>query len=185
MTIREFLDLHSGEYVKIGFGSCFVYCDRITPETSKKLEIISENYLNQFKDTRLEADNRIQNYLSEGRAKYIERRTIAQNSVYNRLKIEAKTFNKPFKFKRITPEEYGKMYDQCLKDAEQMRKRAERDILEFVPFLDAEISEIYPSITESALIVLSKNNRHVNGRFWTVKEYKKECLKAKEEEENT
>ena len=184
MTIKEFLDENKGINVKIGFGSCFVYCGTITPETSERLETYSDYYLEQFKNTRSEADTRIENYLTEGRARYIERRMIAQNSEYNRLRIESRAFNRPFKFKRVPAEDFGLMYDKYLNEAEQMRKRAEKSILRFVPFLDAEISEIYPSITEPALIVISKNNRRVNGRFWTIKEYREECLKAREENGN-
>ena len=185
MTIREYLKDHSGEYVKIGFGSAFVYCDKITAETPKKLEELTEVYLEQFYATREEASNRIENYLSEGRNRYIERRMIAQRSEYNHLRIEAKVFNRPFKYKKISSAEFGRMYDQYLNDAEKMRKKAERAILKFVPFLDAEVTELYNSLTEPAMIILSKDNRRVNGRYWTVKEYREECLKEKLEKENT
>lgn len=185
MKISDFLEEHKGEYVKIGFGSCFVYCDKITDKTPKALTILSENYLEQFKATREEADNRIANYLSEGRANYVERRMSSQRSEYKRFQIEARVLNRPFKFKRISEEGFGRMYDQYLNDAEQLRKKAEKSILKFVPFLDAEIAEIYPSISEPATIIISKNNRRVNGRYWTVKEYREQCMKEQMENGNT
>ena len=186
MKIKDFLKEHEGEYVKIGFGSAFVFCDRITPETEKILQGISTEYLIQYHASRVECENRIRNYQTKGREKYIEERLIQQNSEYNHLRIEARIFNRPFKYVKKPPEFFGNLYDKYIKDNQSQLKRAEKAIMKFVPFPEAEISEIYLATTEPAAIIISKENRSVSGRYWTIREYKESlCTKEKEEKGNT
>lgn len=72
-------------------------------------------------------------------------------------------------------EAYKEKYENLLKikkGSKMMLDKYKKWLKEFVPFLDAESKDIYPSEYDGSVIFISKDNQFIDGRYWDIFEYK-------------
>lgn len=174
MTVREALNGHKGEIIKLGADAGFIYCD-INDETTEQTL------------TKLDANNVIQIKISLKRTlDYIGR----FNEIWTRKKqnklaeYEEETEKRLKKGKepKCTKEELLERLEQLkLKDFKQkttyaQRLQARQD--KYIPFLDREVREIYKACYGETIILFKGLE---SGDYWTVKEYRDATKGVKDE----
>ena len=173
MTIGEVLKANIGKEVRIGFGSCFVYCDTVTDKTFKELCNISGRYFELFEETRYRARMNVKTLEESGENAYVERYLKMQRENKARAIQEARAFRRPVYFNEKPRKYFIEQYKKELQNANALYKRADKAINKFVPFLDADATEVYSSITDFATIIISKDNPRVIGQYWSSDEYRR------------
>lgn len=164
MTIREIISANIGRQIRIGFASSFVYADTASEDTFKEMEIITKHFHDVFNTQLKYLNYALNDLLKKGEEKY----------VVEMLERQEKEHTKRFE---------ANYYRQMYRDEIASRKKSiagyQFAVDNFVPFLDAEVSETLEALDEDALVVISKDNKRVIGAFWFCDEYRRAKAKGK------
>lgn len=159
MTIEKAIAENMGEQVKIGFGSSFVYCDRVTRETIDIMAKLSDEYLERLKLSLKGTLSRFRGLINKGEETFIQ----------EMISKEDREHVKPHHTWDWWSLEYYRRIGNVARHIEKLKVSIDK----YVPFLEAKVHETYPSIDEDALIIISKDNPCVVGSYWTIDEYRR------------
>lgn len=172
MTVREEIQKHMGNHIKLGFGSGFVYCDVVTENTEAEIIEWEGYYLGNLEKSLAGLLKKYEEVKRLGVEAWIENEIIMMQSKKDAdARIEAieydkdvviNTFNEAKERRRL------RNYAEAL-PGKITSKRSE--IRNFQPFLGREVKEVYKSIViEDCTIIIGKG-KTVNGAFWDNDEY--------------
>ena len=159
MNIEKALSENMGRQVKIGFGSSFVFCDKVTKETFDVMANLSDEYHERLKSSLKVTLSRFRSMVVKGEEVFIQ----------ENIAKEDREHVKPHHSWDWWSLEYFRRIGNIARHIEKLKLSIEK----YVPFLEAKVSETYPSDYEDALIIISKDNPCVVGAYWTVEEYKR------------
>ena len=163
MTLKEAIKKYQGYNVRIGAASAFIYINKCSRSTYKSIERLSEKEyerLATFRDDNIaHRDNFVE--IWDKRAEARLKKVITDNK-YSIGKVLDKL---------------EKMYKKIDHDIKADRKQTEHNIERYtdrydnyIPFLEREVKDVYPSDLNDDIIILFKGEE--NGDFWDEQEYK-------------
>lgn len=166
MKLREAINSHKGDRVKIGSSSSFVFCGLVDDGITKNLEEIAQ-YEMQRKLKSYELRTR------KSRAAFIHLWAHKMNDGLRKLRLQSNQ-------EKWTPAEHEAKVAEYIKEFEARKQEdkerresgqaAREHLASWVDFLDRRVKEIYPSL-EGGFIILIEG--HEVGEYWTYEEYER------------
>ena len=169
LTVLDAINEHDGEYIKVGFGQSYVYCDTANDEAKDAIDKAGRAWLLKTKK-KLRRKRALRNdIMRNGLDRYI------QTIVAREIKKENLTA-------------YANRREPKKVDVNFIRKRAERYVLSldkdinayrrrikaYHPFLDLEVTDCYKSFeADNCTIIVADHGMAVQGLFWDREEYRR------------
>ena len=66
MNIKEAIKDNVGRQIKLGFGSSFIYCDKVGEDTENEINHISNKYLAEFQRLKERAEKELDSIVKKG-----------------------------------------------------------------------------------------------------------------------
>ena len=177
-TLKEALEQHYGDLVKVGFASGFVYIHEVDDNTIPELERINDVYESQYRrliaqheDTIKNAEARMQVELERARSFSRDNWMVVKNGQYVLRPISDVMKRK---YKMLLRMSDGEIKGEiAMKKATAKRKKAifENHLASLPRFLEREVISSYPSmsqINEGTVIICDGIEE---GAYWFKKEY--------------
>ena len=174
MILREYVLNNIGKTAKIGFGTCFMFCSKITANTPRLFEKwCKKSHARRVKNlaSMKEQIKDWEKYWNKKEKRLLDR---FRKDAEAELVAAKKNHREPVI--EITEEEYiAQLKERREKEYQSLRDSIEYEdayLSNYTDYLDREIEEIYGSFTENAEIVCVKGDEI--GKYWDVKEYEKD-----------
>lgn len=169
MTVLDAIDAHKGEYIKVGFGTSFVYCDTANDDAKDAVDDAGRSWLLRSKKKLRNRRCCRDEIMRKGVEKYIQEQYLKE------MKKEAlsawKSSREP---KPVDIEFIRKRTNKYIHRLNSDIKGYENRIASYRPFLDLEVTEEYPSCAdEGCTIIVADHGLQVQGMFWDREEYRR------------
>ena len=162
MTLREAINKHHLDVVRIGALNGFIYVAKCNEKTPNVIERLSnkehKRLVTELRKNREHANNFDTNWDKRARQRL---KNIITNEKYE--KVMSKLAKEREKIEREKKRD--------LKQTENNIKRLTNRLDEFIPYLDREVKEVYKSDINDDIIIIFEGQE--NGNYWTAEEYKR------------
>lgn len=169
LTVLDAINEHDGEYIKVGFGTSFVYCDTANDDAKDAIDDAGRAWLLRSKKKLRNRRCCRDEIMRKGIEAYIQEQYLKEMKKEALRAWTSSREPKPvdIEFIRNRTNKYIYRLNTDIKGYEQR-------IASYRPFLDLEVTEEYPSCAEDGCtIIVADHGLQVQGMFWDREEYRR------------
>lgn len=163
MKVREVLEQHNGEMMKLGSASSYVWCGEVTDRVADILEKLSADELKRIKRVYPKLVKRAETFDKDWDSLFKKRMGAFETSALKFGLIPAVKKERKEKLIKELESNKQKAKDILYKQLEELPKRIEN----WTSFLERDIVEMYPSLEGRTIVIFEGKEP---GKYWLYEE---------------